>query len=534
MSSLFLLFVGAFFLQTIPGIPPVLVSGNNARPIIEVTNSIWRVSALLFLFLTVAGIWMSQFKFISERTGGPGQYLSRCLTVGVSLAGYKVIFAAIMWTGALIAFQIFPLAANPNKNTTIPWLPAGTISATSGSGNSTNTNSNSNTNTTGGGTGRTPFQITKNTSVLDMIGWGLKSAFQIAYQGMPSMIVITLCNIFFILGIFLITAFWVIFAVILYALGPLMIMAGLIPTYGDKLWSNWIGATIQCSLWQVWMAFCGKLITSSFLIQIEQLNPMNRVDGNTAGGEFSTVVMDLQQAAYALVFLMLYLATPFVSNYIFPLSSAGGLGAFLMGMTALAAKKATGAVKGVATAGPKGAALGGLKGVGSGAAGLAGGLASGGGASGGKGAGLPGAGTSATSDAGGSDVYQGGNSSGGGGQTTSVSYKSPDQNQNYSGETRSETQTAPTTGKSVSKRSTSDNGGGVSDLGGKSSVSDQSGRGGGSGTSETDEGLSSEKNARKVYTATKEPPPDVKFGKLPEPKKTSREQKTTSRTSEES
>lgn len=329
-------------MQTIPGIPPVLVSGNNARPIIEVTNSIWRSSALLFLLLTVVGIWMSQFKMVSEKTGGPGQYLARCLTVGVSLAAYKAIFAAIMWTGALIAFQIFPIQPNPTRNTVIPWLPAGTISTTPGTSPSPtpgNTNSNSNTNTTGGTT-RPPFQITPRTSVLDMIGWGLKNAYQITFQALPSMLVIALCNILFVLSIFLITAFWLTFAVILYALGPIMIMAGLIPTYGDKLWGNWIGATIQCSLWQVWMAFCGKLITSSFFIQIEQLNPMNRVDGNSGGGELSTAVMDLQQASYALVFLILYIATPFVANYVFPLGASAGLGAFMLTTATAAATKA--------------------------------------------------------------------------------------------------------------------------------------------------------------------------------------------------
>lgn len=343
-------------LQTIPGIPPVLVSGNNARPIIEVTNSIWRTSGLLFLLLTVVGIWMSQFKMISEKTGGPGQYMARALTVGLTLGGYKIIFALIMWTGALIAFQIFPIQPNPTKNTVIPWLPAGTMNSNQATSPSPTPGTNTDTNSTGGT--RPPFQITKGTSVIDMIFWGLKNGYQLSFQAVPAMIIIALCNILFVLALFIITAFWITFAVILYALGPLMIMAGLIPTYGDKLWGNWIGATIQCSLWQVWMAFCAKLITSSFLIQIEQLNPMNRVDGNSGGGELSTAVMDMQQASYAVVFLVLYIATPFIANYVFPLGSSAGLGSFMLATAAAAGKKVasikTGGTSEVISTGSKG------------------------------------------------------------------------------------------------------------------------------------------------------------------------------------
>lgn len=337
--------------QTIPGIPPVLVSGNNAQAIIDVSNSIWRSSALFFLVLTIGGIFMSQYKFVAEKTGGPGQYVMRAMTVAISFAGYKIIFAGIMWCGALIAYQIFPLQPNATRNTIVPWLPAGSLSSIMPGGNPTPT-ANSNTNSGPVPTPtRPPFQQTSNSSVMDMIIWGVSNVIGMTFMATPAVIVTALCNIFFVLAVFLITAFWLTFALILYALGPLMVVAGLIPGYGDKLWGNWIGATIQCSLWQVWMAFCGKLITSSFLMQIQQLNPNNRGPGASGGGELSAAVMDLQQSSYALVFLILYLATPFVANYLFPLSSGGSLGAFLMTTATAGANKVARGVAAVKTGG---------------------------------------------------------------------------------------------------------------------------------------------------------------------------------------
>lgn len=319
------LFDSVLLLQSIPGIPPVLVSGNNARPIREVADSIWRMSGLLFLIFTIVGIKLSQYSYFAKKSGGPGQYVKRCMAVGLSLGLYKVIFAGIMLLGGLLAFQIFPLQPNATKNTIVPWLPAGTISSTQPSAN----NSNSNTNN-GNNNQNNQFQISSTTSVASMIAWGIQKGYEVTFQALPAMLLIALCNILFVLAIFLITAFWLTFAVILYSLGPLMIIAGLIPEYGEKLWGNWVGATVQCSLWQVWMAFCGKLITSSFFIQVEQLNPMNRTAGSSGGGELSTAVMDMQQASYALVFLVLYAATPLVANYIFPLGASAGLGAFML------------------------------------------------------------------------------------------------------------------------------------------------------------------------------------------------------------
>ena len=339
--------------ETIAGIPPVLVSGNNARAVIETADSIRNMSALLFLVLTIIGVWMSQFKFISEKTGGPGQYVMRCATVGFSLLGYKLIFAMIMWVGALIAYQIFPIQASPTRNTVVPWLPAGSLSGSAPAATpvpTPNPNTNTSTLPTPRPT-RPPFQTTSSTTVLDMILWGVNNALGLSFSALPAMIVIALCNILFVLSVFLISAFWLTFAIVLYALGPVMIIAGLIPTYGDKIWGNWIGATIQCSLWQVWMAFCGKLITSSFLIGISQLNIANRMPGSSGGGEFSGAVMDWQQASYALVFLILYLATPLVANYVFPIGASAGLGAFMFTAATAGASKVARKVAAVKTGG---------------------------------------------------------------------------------------------------------------------------------------------------------------------------------------
>lgn len=317
--------------QTIPGIPSTLVSGSNAKPIIDVSNNIWGACTFLFTLFVVVGIWMSQFQWIAKKTGGPAQYLNRAITVGLTLAGYKVIFAIIMWTCAFAAYKIYPSA------TADAWIPVGG-SLTKYVSSSTPTPT-----PTPGSPSASPTppsrQIGKNTSVVEVIMWGLSNAYGMTFQALPAMLVIMLCNIFFVLAVFIISAFWLVFALILYALGPFMITAGLIPEYGDKIWGHWIGATIQCGLWQVWMAFCGMLITSPMLTQLSHLNPSTRLSATSGGGDLSGALMDVQQAAYSVTFLVLYLSTPFVVNYIFPMGTSGSMGAFMMGAATKAAGK---------------------------------------------------------------------------------------------------------------------------------------------------------------------------------------------------
>ncbi|HRH46937.1 MAG TPA: hypothetical protein PKY82_35145, partial [Pyrinomonadaceae bacterium] len=328
------------FFQRILGIPDTLLSGEAAKPIIEVSDRVWLACGLLFLLFTVFGVWLAQYSFIAKKTGGPAQYLNRAITVGFSLLGYKILFAGIMWTGAMVAYQIMPAVTTP-QGISIPWIPASSLTIISPSVSKTNTSTtSSNSNSSATPTNTNPGSVTtpltadmlKGKSTFELIMWGISNAFGLATNWGPAMLVVALCNIFFAISIFLISAVWLIYAIILYALGPFMITAGLIPEYGDKLWGNWIAATIQCSLWQVWLAFCGRIITSTVFQQFSQLNPANRV--NSSGGELSGSLMDLQQAAFALVFLLLYVGTPFLINFIFPLSNSGSIGGFVLGTAA--------------------------------------------------------------------------------------------------------------------------------------------------------------------------------------------------------
>lgn len=350
-----------FMFQRILGIPESLISGNNAKPIVEVANNIWLACGLLLLLFSSVGIWMAQYQFIAKKTGGPAQYLNRVLTVGFSLLGYKIIFALIMWTGALVAYQILPAYSTPG-GISVPWIPMGQLSAIKPASAATPAPNTSPTPSTTPGSLGTPPKIEdfKNKSTIEIIMWGVTSGLGIGFGAVPATIIIALCNILFAISLCLISAFWLTFAIVLYALGPFMITAGLIPEYGEKLWGSWLAATMQCSLWQVWMAFCGKLIISSLFMQISQFNPANRME--SGGGELSGILMDLQQASYSLVFLILYLGTPFIVNFIFPISSGGNIGGFLLTATAALATKGTALAKKGAASGTKAAATKGTQG----------------------------------------------------------------------------------------------------------------------------------------------------------------------------
>lgn len=345
------------FFQRVLGIPESILSGTSATPVIDLSNHIWSICGALMLLFTVVGIWLAQFGFFAKQTGGPGQYFNRCLTVGFSLLGYKIIFAGIMWTGALVAYQIMPTTTIAGSG--VPWLPAGQLSIKVNGGTSVPTATPD-----PNGTAPSVFNTTldpaaqealKKKSVIDWIGWGITTAFNYTFNAGPATLIIALCNICFVIAVILISAIWLMFAIVLYCLGPFMITAGLIPEYGEKLWGSWIAATIQCSLWQVWMAFCGKMITSSLFTQISQLNPMNRASATDAGVT-QTAVMDLQQAAYALVFLLMYVSTPFIINYIFPLGNSSALGGLILGAAYAAAGDLSKAGKSAAGRSGKGAA----------------------------------------------------------------------------------------------------------------------------------------------------------------------------------
>lgn len=206
-------------------------------------------------------------------------------------------------------------------------------------------------------------------------------------------LVIGLSILVFLIGSLFINTLWLIFVVALYIFGPISIALGVIPGWGGKLISTWLGALVQLSAWQIWMAFCWFCVMiGGELFRIQNGGALPTI-GNLRG-----TVTSFESAAFALVFALLYLATPFIIQGLIPL----GRFSVMAGIGVAAAQSQIGsAIKGGQQALSQGRGGGGSGGGGAsrsapgGAAGRSGGGTPGGGAAGGAGGGGGGGGAAA-------------------------------------------------------------------------------------------------------------------------------------------
>jgi hypothetical protein len=132
-------------------------------------------------------------------------------------------------------------------------------------------------------------------------------------------IIIGLSIILYFLICFFMTSLWLVLATVLYITGPLVMVMAIVPG-GGKLAARWFGALLQLSLWQVWFAICYWFMDAGAtkLFQGEGLLT-DSVDWRTMG-HAST----LEGAAFALLFGLMYLSTPYVVQSVFPLGSFEG------------------------------------------------------------------------------------------------------------------------------------------------------------------------------------------------------------------
>ncbi len=144
---------------------------------------------------------------------------------------------------------------------------------------------------------------------------------------------------------------WRALVMVLFVSTPLCVSLGMIPGFGQKILSAWLGALIQLSAWQVWGAICAFMVKSAdgfFTLQKDLLA------GNPG------LANDAESIAVCVLFVILYAAGPAVIAKILPISNfsalaqtvTSGFGA-VVGAGVTVAQMAVGAAGG----GPAGAAL---------------------------------------------------------------------------------------------------------------------------------------------------------------------------------
>jgi hypothetical protein len=171
-------------------------------------------------------------------------------------------------------------------------------------------------------------------------------------------ILVALSIALFLFGAIFINMAWIALAVVLYVLGPVLIVLGMIPRLGGRVLSNWITALVQLSAWRIWMAICGWFVwngPSLFLHDVQAGGPL----------DFENTRVMIESAVMSLVFAGMYFATPLIVNAVLPLSrfSMWGMAAWSMAMNRSTGAIATfmrvgGAVAGAAVGGPPGMAVG--------------------------------------------------------------------------------------------------------------------------------------------------------------------------------
>jgi hypothetical protein len=228
-------------------------------------------------------------------------------------------------------------------------------------------------------------------------------------------ILVALSIALFLFGAIFINMAWIALATVLYVMGPILIVFGIIPRLGGRVLTNWVTALVQLAAWRVWMAVCGWFVwngPSLFLHDIQASGPL----------DFENTRVMIESAVMSLVFAGMYFATPFIVNAVLPLSrfSMWGAAAWSMAMNRSTGAVATfmrvgGAVAG-AVGGPQGMAAGAAAGQG---ANIVQKIGAAGGSSGGSAGMLTSGGTSKPPGGGGGNEGSGGSGSaagaGGGG-----------------------------------------------------------------------------------------------------------------------
>jgi hypothetical protein len=171
-------------------------------------------------------------------------------------------------------------------------------------------------------------------------------------------ILVALSIALFLFGAIFINMAWIALATVLYVLGPILIVLGMIPRLGGRVLSNWIVALMQLSAWRIWMALCGWFVwngPSLFLHDVQAGGPL----------DFDNTRVMIESAVMCLVFAGMYFATPFIINAVLPLSrfSMWGMAAWSMAMNRSTGAISTfvrvgGAAAGAAVGGPPGMAVG--------------------------------------------------------------------------------------------------------------------------------------------------------------------------------
>ncbi|RMD76690.1 hypothetical protein D6810_03250, partial [Candidatus Dojkabacteria bacterium] len=114
--------------------------------------------------------------------------------------------------------------------------------------------------------------------------------------------------------------FWCFFIVLIYVMGPVAIVAGLLPSFGHHITMRWIYAVIQCAMWPPLIALIIVILASFQETQILYLasDSANYLLGNTSEEMVKAVKSSLITLGISMSSLVLLASIPFITTRLVP------------------------------------------------------------------------------------------------------------------------------------------------------------------------------------------------------------------------
>lgn len=273
--------------NTIPGIEADYLPEQGAAAAAKLFEKTYENALLIFglmVFISLAFSVISRYTSLGEEWDIV-LALKRIVLIGVLLAGFKFMFGTIFITGHALSLEIF---GEDNVSELNKQFEEIATREQESKGVTSDADEN-------------PIS-----RLFTMLG-------QITSDIVVDTLAAIIAFIFFVATV-LMHMLWRIAVIILYVMGPILIALSLFPSFGVKILSAWFGAALQVSFWQVWFAVC------AFFVQTSDNTDLLKF---TVGNSKAATANHIESVVFALIFTILYIATPIVVGLFLPVSSFG-------------------------------------------------------------------------------------------------------------------------------------------------------------------------------------------------------------------
>jgi len=341
----------------IPGLPPGILSPEQINIIEKASSEIYKYSFLLAILFSMFGILGSQYRYIAGWIGGgPVAYAGRICAIMLGLIFYKTLIGIILSIGGFLGIMI--LQSGGIENST-PWKLAKVSNESKGNilicqeiikqaKNKSSQNGDNDENLQAytqicqkilenekeeQNKNKEQLSLKAGISTLLVIPMLPITFNSITYEliktvyytitnpiAMITYSILQVINLVVYILTVIFSIFWCFFIVLIYIMGPVAIVAGLLPSFGHKITMRWIYAVIQCAMWPPLIALIIVILASFQEAQILYLasNSANYLLGDTSEDIVKAVKSSLITLGISISSLVLLASIPFITAKLVP------------------------------------------------------------------------------------------------------------------------------------------------------------------------------------------------------------------------